>query len=88
LFGGGFLERATKRIEEQKAIAKVAGAGNGPLSKRKQNQDPRDFHRSLEKGAPAKYGGGKFKRQQPYPPKYQRRDQKKSWFPNKQQRNN
>jgi len=25
LFGGGFLEKATKRIEEEKALAKVAG---------------------------------------------------------------
>lgn len=25
LSGGGFLERTTKRIEEQKALAKVAG---------------------------------------------------------------
>ena len=32
LFGGGFLERTMKRIEEQKALAKVAGAGNGPPS--------------------------------------------------------
>jgi len=30
LFKGGFLERATKRIDEQKALAKVAGAGNVP----------------------------------------------------------
>lgn len=30
LFGGGFLKKATKRIEEEKVLAKVAGAGHKP----------------------------------------------------------
>ena len=89
LFGGGFLERATKRIEEQKALAKVAGVGNGPPHKCQQSRDLHDLHRFLEKGAPAKYGGRNIKHQQPYPPKFQRRDQKRGKFPPKHlQRNN
>ena len=84
LFGGGFLERVTKRIEEQKALAKVAGAGNGPPCKHQQNWDPHDLCCFLEKGAPAKYSGRNIKRQQPYPPKHQRRDQRRGKFPNKQ----
>ena len=89
LFGGGFLERAPKRIEEQKALAKVAGAGNGPPHKHQQSRDPHDLRCFLEKGAPAKYGSRNIKCQQPYPPKFQRRDQKRGTFPPKHlQRNN
>ena len=42
--GGGFLEKATKRTEEQKALAKVVGAGNGPPHKLQQTRDPLDLH--------------------------------------------
>ena len=85
LFGGGFLERATKRIEQQKALAKVAGASNGlPRPHKHQlNRDPHDLRHFLEKGAPAKYGGRNIKCQQPYPPKHQRRDQGRGNFINK-----
>lgn len=40
LSGGGFLERTTKRIEEQKALAKVAGTRGWPPLKSQQNRDP------------------------------------------------
>jgi len=68
LFGGCFLERATKRIEEQKALAKVAGAGNGPPHKCQQTQDLHDLHRFLEKGAPARYGGKELQAPEAVPP--------------------
>ena len=48
LFGGGFLEKATKRIEEEKLLAKVAGAGCKPppaKSSRQDNKDPNNLHR-------------------------------------------
>ena len=70
LFGGGFLEKATKRIEEEKALAKVAGAGRKPpppaKRRRLDNKDPNDLRRFLEKGAPARYGGRNTGRRQPY----------------------
>ena len=83
LFGGGFIEKATKRIEEQKALAKVVGTRNVPPYKRQQSRDPNDLHRFLQKGAPAKCGGRNNKRPQPYPPKFQKRDQRKGRFPPK-----
>ena len=87
LFGGSFLERATKRLEEPKAQAKVAGARNSPSPKCKQNRDPNDLCSFLEKGAPVRYGGRNPKCLQLYPqqrpPKFQRRDQGRSKFPPK-----
>lgn len=74
LFRGGFLEKATKRMEEEKALAKVSGGrhsgGAPPAKRRRPDQDPNDLRRFLEKGAPAKYGGRNQRRQQPY---FQRR---------------
>ena len=58
LFGGGFLEKAAKRLEEEKVLAKVIGArhGGSPLSKCQcPGQDPNDLRRCLEKGTPAMY---------------------------------
>ena len=46
LFGGGFLERAAKHLEDEKALAKVTGAksGGGPPQKRPCSaQDPNDL---------------------------------------------
>ena len=74
LFGGGFLERATKRLEDEKAIAKVTGARTGGSSSyRKRQQDPNDLRLSLEKGAPANYGGRKYQHHQPYPQQHPNR---------------
>ena len=71
LFGTGFLEKAAKRLEDEKALAKVTGTRQGPpLAKRhKQDRDPNDLRRFLESGAPAKHGGRNTGRQQPYPQK-------------------
>ena len=57
LFGGGFLEKATKRIEEEKALAKVAGAGRKPppaKQRRLDNKDPNDLRRFFGEGYPCK----------------------------------
>ena len=44
LFGGGFLERATKKLEDEKALAKVMGARPGrSATYKKQPQDPNDL---------------------------------------------
>ena len=77
LFGGGFLERATKRIEKTKELEKVTGgkrSGGPPQKRRYQDKDPNDLRRFLEKGAPARYGGRNPLRPKPYyqqPKKFQ-----------------
>ena len=71
LFQGGFLEKATKRMEQEKALAKVVGDRHGkqPANKHRQSdRDPNNFHRFLEKGAPEKYSS----RNQMCPRPYQR----------------
>ena len=79
LFGAGFLERASKRLEEEKALAKVTGSkpAQPPAKRRRQDRDPSDLRRFLESGAPARYGGRNPGRHQPYfqkqPPKFQKR---------------
>ena len=80
LFGARFLERAMKRLEEEKALAKVTGTKQGqPLAKRhQQDQDPSDLRHFLESGTPARYSSRNPGHQQPYfqkqPPKFQKRD--------------
>ena len=66
-----FLEKAAKRLEDEKALAKVTGTRQGPpLAKcHKQDRDPNDLSRFLESGAPAKHGGRNTGCQQPYPQK-------------------
>ena len=66
LFGSGFLERASKRMEEEKALAKVTGSRPPRRKRQRTTQDPNDLRRFLERGAPARYGGRKPQRQQPY----------------------
>jgi len=51
LFGGGFLERAAKRMEDEKAIAKVTG---GASNYKKRPQDPNDLRRFFGEGRPRK----------------------------------
>ena len=80
LFGGGFLERATKRIEKAKELEKVTGSkrGGAPPQKRAfQDKDPNDLRRFLEKGAPAKFGGRNSGRPKPYQQQHRRKFQKK-----------
>ena len=70
LFSGGFLEKATKRMEEEKALAKVSRSTYGskqPVPKRhRPDRDPNDLRRFLEKGAPARYRSRNQRRQKPY----------------------
>ncbi len=67
LFGPGFLEKASKRIEVDKTLAKVSGASTGKnaaAAKRARYQnDKSDLRSFLGRGAPATYGGRKFQRQ-------------------------
>jgi len=58
LFGRGFLERATKRLEDEKAITKVTGNRFGTKPQQKCQQDPNDL-RYFFGEAPTRYGGGK-----------------------------
>ena len=68
LFGPDFMEKASKRIEADKTIAKVAGSNKGapPSKERKYSNDKNDLRHFLDKGASARYGSKKDKRQQPY----------------------
>lgn len=68
LFGGGFMEKATKRIEDEKALSKVTGTQREtpPAKRQRYSQDPTDLRRFLDKSAPTRYSGGKFQRQQLY----------------------
>lgn len=68
LFGSGFLEKASKRIEVNRAMAKVSPTENPcPVLKRKGipnkgrsfENDKHDLRSFLSKGAPAQYGGRK-----------------------------
>lgn len=81
LFGPGFLEKASKRLEAEKTLSKVTAQGRGggpPPKKGHYENDKNDLRSFLAKGAPARYGGRKNQRQQPYSsytrfqgPKYQ-----------------
>ena len=61
LFGGGFLERAVKRIEKTKEL-EVTGSkqSGGPSQKMQkyQDKDPNNLRPFLERGAPTRYSGG------------------------------
>ena len=81
LFGPGFLEKASKRLEAEKTLNKVSvqGKGGGPPPKKgRYDNDKSDLRSFLAKGASARYGGRRNQRQQPYSsytrfqsPKYQ-----------------
>ena len=69
LFGPGFLEKASKRIESERTLSKVAGHGsssNPPAKKACYANDKSDLRSFLSKGAPAPYGGRQQQRRQPY----------------------
>lgn len=78
LFGPGFLEKASKKLEVDKTIRKVSQTGAPPPKRARFSKDSSDLRHFLDKGATARYGGGRFQRQQPYqPPK---RFQSKKYF--------
>ena len=69
MFGPGFLEKASKRIEVDKTMEKVSTPSHkgGPSFKKiKYENNKSDLRSFLAKGAPARYGSRKSQRQQPY----------------------
>ena len=65
LFGPGFLEKASKKLEVDKALEKVADPGVS--RKRNFQEDLSDLHNFLSNGAPAKYGSREVQHlSQPY----------------------
>ena len=68
LFGGEFLEKATKKVEEDKALTKVMGAQKTPHQPNNVNilKTPETFAIFLDKGVPARYIVKKQQRQQLY----------------------
>jgi len=87
LFGPGFLEKASKKIDADKALAKVVHDGSN-TRKRPFEDDPKDLRRFLSQGAPAQYGSrGKQRQFKPYhsnPKKsYQNKKQKPTQRPRK-----
>lgn len=86
LFGPGFLEKATKRIEADKTMARVGYSGpSTSVNKRfKFSKDKADLRSFLSRGAPAQYGDRKFQRHQPYQPPPRRFQSKKYYKPQNQ----
>ena len=89
LFGPDFLEKASKKIESDKALAKVTSPM--PPRKRSHPEDPSDLRRFLSNGAPSKYGSKGSQRQpKPYKPQQQQRrhnpNYKGNQWQNKKQR--
>lgn len=77
LFGPGFLEKATKRVEADKALAKVTGQ-QAPATKRARfARDRSDLRSFLAKGAPVRYGDRNSQRHQPYTQSHQPYTQRK-----------
>ena len=68
LFGPGFLEKASKRIEASKTLDKVSYNPSRPLPKKRArfDNDKDDLRHFLSRGAPTRYGNRKNQRQQPY----------------------
>jgi len=62
------MEKANKRLEDEKTLSKVAGLQKEtPAAKRQRfSNDSTDLHSFLDKGAPAQYSGRRNQRQQLY----------------------
>ena len=66
LFGSGFLEKASKRLEVEKTLAKVSSQGKGaqpPSNKARYENDKEDLRSFLSKGASVSCGNMKNMRQ-------------------------
>jgi len=88
LFGPGFLEKASKKLETDKALAKVAAPPLNPKKRARPDEQP-DLRSFLSKGAPSKYGGRGFQRQtKPYNKQYPNSRQQKNYQPPKQFKSN
>lgn len=68
LFGPGFLEKASKRLETKKTLARVSDQGRGRGLQAKKSQFANDKNDLLTKGAPAQHGSSRVHVQhcQPY----------------------
>lgn len=67
LFGPGFLEKASKRIEVEKTLAKVTRSGQPPNPKKgRYDNDRSDLRNFLSKGASARCGSTRNRQQQPH----------------------
>ena len=67
LFGPGFIEKASKKLEADRALAKVAQDGTRGQQKQPYEDDPKDLRCFLSNGAPAQYGSkGKQYQNKPY----------------------
>jgi len=65
LFGEGFMEKAAKRMEEEKTLSKFTSSPKEmPVAKRRKYLQ--DLCHFLEKGAPAQYGSRRYQHQQPH----------------------
>ena len=65
LFGPGFLEKASKKLEVDKTIRKVSQSGPPP-KKARYSKDASDLRHFMDNGATARYGSSRFQRHQPY----------------------
>lgn len=67
LFGPGFLEKVSKRIEAEKTLAKVTKSGQPPNPKRgRYDSDRADARSFLSKGASVRCGNTRNRQQQPH----------------------
>ena len=66
LFGPGFLEKASKRIEVEKTLLKVTKSFPQPTKKVRYENDKTDLRSFLAKGASVQYGNAKNRLSQPY----------------------
>ena len=91
LFGPTFLEKASKKLEADKALAKVFYNPQSSQSSRKHSfeEDPSDLRCFLSKGAPAQYGSkGKQRLQKPYSQPEKQFHHQKSFNQSKKARTN
>ena len=70
LFGPGFLEKASKRIEVDKTMSKVSNphssGANNSNKRARYSRDKTDLRSFLARGPPARYGDKRAQRPQPY----------------------
>ena len=89
LFGPGFLEKASNRLEVEKTLDKVANQGKaGPQKRPRYDRDKSDLRSFLAKGASAQCGGSKTGRQNNLHSSYTKFRSNKYFKPNPSKSNN
>ena len=83
LFGPGFLEKASKKLETQKALAKVSADQTSRKRQWDSTDDKSDLRRFLSRGAPAKYGGRSQRRSKPYKQPYKTQQKPSTQLPSR-----